>query len=269
MNTDFYKRLENPFSLQGYVVVITGGAGAIGSAAATLFAHQGADVVISDLNEEGAKRVANVVEKETGRRAIGIKTNIMEDSDLDKLVDVTMSKFDRITSLINNVGWGEYTPLWEIDKQYMLNSYVLNCVGTYQLTKRFMPHLQKTENASVLMSGSAVGTTPTPEFLSYSNAKAALIRMTHSMAVASGPHVRFNTLIIGSVDNGESSEKAGLDKEMQARLANQMVMKRRGTPWDIAYAMNYLISPAASWVTNVDLEISGGGTYKSKMPTQE
>lgn len=269
MSRDFYQRLENPFALEGYVVVITGGAGAIGSAAARLFAHQGADVVISDLNGEGAEKIADEIAAETGRKTLGIKTNVMEDAELDALVEATIANFGKITTLVNNVGWGEYTPLWEIEKQYMLDSYVLNCVGTYQLTRRFMPHLKKSENASVLVSGSAVGTTPTPEFLSYSNAKAALIRMTHSMAVASGPEVRFNTLIIGSVDNGESSAKAGLDEEMQARLANAMVMKRRGTPWDIAYAMNYLISPAASWVTNVDLEVGGGGTYKSKMPTND
>jgi 7-alpha-hydroxysteroid dehydrogenase len=266
---DPYERLENPFSLKGYVVVITGGAGAIGSAAAKLFAHQGADVVVSDLDGEGAERVAIEITEETGRRVIGIKTNVTVEADLDQLVETTIGKLGKITSLINNVGWGEYTPIWEIDTKYMLDSYVLNCVGTYQLTKRFMPYLEREENASVLMSGSAVGTTPTPEFLSYSNAKAALIRMTHSMAVVSGPKVRFNTIIIGSVDNGESTEKAGLDKEMQQRLASAMVMKRRGTPWDIAYAMNYLISPAASWVTNVDLEVSGGGTYKSKMPTAD
>ena len=81
--------------------------------------------------------------------------------------------------------------------------------------------------------------------------------------------MRFNTVVIGSVDNGESSEKAGLTKEMQARLAAAFVMKRRGTPWDIAYAMNYLISPAAQWVTNQEFIIDGGGSYKSKMPTQD
>lgn len=269
MSHDSYKRLETPFSLDGYVVVITGGAGAIGSAAARLFANQGANVVVSDLNGKGAERVASEIAGETGRGTLGIKTNVMSESDLDDLVSATIEKFGKVTSLINNVGWGEYTPLWEIDTKYMLDSYMLNCVGTYQLTKRFMPFLEMEENASVLMSGSAVGTTPTPEFLSYSNAKAALIRMTHSMAVASGPRIRFNTIIIGSVDNGESSEKAGLDRDMQARLASAMVMKRRGTPWDVAYAMNYLISPAASWVTNVDLEVNGGGTYKSKMPTAD
>ena len=269
MPHDPYQMLDNPFRLDGYVVVITGGAGALGSAAGRLFAHQGADVVISDLNEEGAKKAAREIAAATGRRTLGVRTNVTVESELDDLVKATLDEFGKVTSLLNNVGWGEFTPLWEIDTEYMLKSYVLNCVGTYQLTRRFMPHLEKEEWASVLMSGSLVGTTPTPEFLSYSNAKAALHRMTHSMAVVSGPKVRFNTVVIGSVDNGESSEKAGLTKEMQARLAAGFVMKRRGTPWDIAYAMNYLISPAAQWVTNQEFVIDGGGGYKSKMPSQD
>jgi NAD(P)-dependent dehydrogenase (short-subunit alcohol dehydrogenase family) len=261
--------LKNPFRLDGFVVVITGGAGAIGSAAGRLFAHQGANVVISDLNGEGAKKTAQRIADESGRETLGLKTDATNEKDLDALVSTTLDRFGKVTSLLNNVGWGEFTPLWEIETDYMLRSYVLNCVGTYQLTRRFMPHLEKEEFASVLMSGSLVGTTPTPEFLSYSNAKAALHRMTHSMAVVSGPKVRFNTVVIGSVDNGESSEKAGLTKEMQERLAAAFVMKRRGAPWDIAYAMNYLISPAAQWVTNQEFIIDGGGSYKSKMPTQD
>jgi NAD(P)-dependent dehydrogenase (short-subunit alcohol dehydrogenase family) len=269
MSHDPYQMLENPFRLDDFVVVITGGAGAIGKAAGRLFAHQGANVVISDLDEAGAKKVADDIADATGRKTLGVKCNVTVESDLDTLVEATLEGFGKVTTLLNNVGWGEFTPLWEIETDYMLKSYVLNCVGTYQLTRRFMPHLEKEPWASVLMSGSLVGTSPTPEFLSYSNAKAALHQMTHSMAVSGAPNVRFNTVVIGSVDNGESSEKAGLTKEMQERLAAAMVMKRRGTPWDVAYAMNYLISPAAQWVTNQELIVDGGGRYTSKMPTQD
>ncbi len=269
MAHDPYEMLKDPFRLDGYVVVITGGAGAIGSAAGRLFASQGADVVVSDLSQEGAEKVAREIAEATGRKTLGLKTDVTNEEDLDRLVKATLDGFGKVTALLNNVGWGEFTPLWDITTEYMIRSYVLNCVGTYQLTRRFMPHLEKEEFASVLMSGSLVGTTPSPEFLSYSNAKAALHRMVHSMAVVSGPKVRFNTVVIGSVDNGASTEKAGLTKEMLKRLADGFVMKRRGTPWDVAYAMNYLISPAAQWVTNQEFVIDGGGGYKSKMPTQD
>jgi NAD(P)-dependent dehydrogenase (short-subunit alcohol dehydrogenase family) len=151
----------------------------------------------------------------------------------------------------------------------MVKSYILNTVSSYNLTKLCMPHLKKEKNASVTFSGSMVGVTPSPEFISYSNAKAALINMVRSMAAMSGPEVRFNTIVIGSVDNGAATLDAGYDDAMLKRLADSFVMKRRGAPNDIAYAFNYLISPAASWVTGIELRVDGGGSYKSKMPTSD
>lgn len=85
----------------------------------------------------------------------------------------------------------------------------------------------------------------------------------------SGPEVRMNTIIIGSVDNGAATLDAGYDEAMLKRLADAFVMKRRGIPKDIAYAFNYLISPAASWVTGIELRVDGGGSYKSKMPKSD
>lgn len=88
-----------------------------------------------------------------------------------------------------------------------------------------------------------------------------------SLVVASGPEVRFNSLIIGTVDNGESSKEAGYTQEMIDNVVKGIVMKRRGEPQDIANTMAFLLSDAASWVTGAELTVNGGGVYKSKMPT--
>ncbi len=269
MPHDPYQRLSSPFSLDGYVVIITGAGGAIGGATAEVLAAAGANIVVSDLNLETAQAVAEKVAKETGKETLAIKTDVTNEAEQQALVDATLDKFGKITSLINNVGWGEYTPLWEVSMDYMMKSYLLNTVSAYSLTKLCLPHLKTQENASVTFSGSAVGTTPSPEFISYSNAKAALLHMSKSIAAMSGPHVRANSIVIGSVDNGEATLKAGYDPEMLRRLAESFVMKRRGAPYDIAYAFNFLLSPAAAWITGVQLDVNGGGSYKSKMPTDD
>jgi 3-oxoacyl-[acyl-carrier protein] reductase len=263
------KLLNDLFSFEGKVIIITGAAGAIGSAAGHLFASLGANVVISDLNKEGAIAVAEAIEKETGKATLGIQTNATVESELEALVAATLEKFGKISGLINNVGWGANTPLWESDTDKMVKSYLLNTVGAYNLTKMCMPHLKKEDNASVVFSGSMVGVTPSPEFIEYSTAKAGLMNMVRSMAVVSGPEVRFNTVLIGSVDNGESTLKAGYTKEMLEALSNMFVMKRRGAPAEIAYGMMFLMSNAARWITGIDLRIDGGGTFKSKMPTKD
>jgi 3-oxoacyl-[acyl-carrier protein] reductase len=261
--------LQDLFSFEGKVIIITGAAGAIGSAAGQLFASLGANIVISDLNEEGAQQVAAEIEKESGRATLGIRTDATVEADLENLVQTTLAKFGKISGLINNVGWGANTPLWESNSDKMVKSYLLNTVGAYNLTKLCMPHLKKEDNASVVFSGSMVGVTPSPEFIEYSTAKAGLMNMVRSMAVVSGPEVRFNTVLIGSVDNGESTLKAGYTKEMLEALSNMFVMKRRGAPVEIAYGMMFLMSNAARWITGIDLRIDGGGSFKSKMPTKE
>ncbi|MBP3304111.1 MAG: SDR family oxidoreductase [Muribaculaceae bacterium] len=117
-----------------------------------------------------------------------------------------------------------------------------------------------------------VGDTPSPEFIEYSTAKAGLINMAHSMAVASGPEVRYNEVrynivVIGSVDNGDATLEAGYDPAMLKKISDAIVMKRRGTPTDIAHAFVFLMSNAASWITGIYLMVDGGGMYESKMPS--
>lgn len=263
------KSIEQLFSFKGKVIIITGAAGAIGGAAGHLFASLGANVVISDLNGEGAKKVAAEITAESGVEALGIQTNATVEADLEVLVQTTLQKFGKISGLINNVGWGAATPIWESDSDKMVKSYLLNTIGAYNLTKLCMPYLEKETNASVVFSGSLVGVTPSPEFIEYSTAKAGLMNMVRSMAVVSGPKVRFNTVLIGSVDNGDSTLAAGYDPEMLRRLSEAFVMKRRGFPMEIAYGMMFLMSDAAEWITGIDLRIDGGGTYRSKMPKKD
>lgn len=259
--------LNDLFGFDDRVVIITGGAGAIGSAAAKLLSALGARVVISDINQERIEEVCKRIEKNTGNEVFGVRADSTDEGQMKALVDKTMEKYGKISGLVNNVGWGGNTPIWGSDTEKMVQSYKLNTIGAYTLTKFCMPYLEKEENASVVFSNSKVGTTPSPEFIEYSTAKAGLLNMARSMAVVSGPKVRFNTIIIGSVDNGEATLKAGYTVEMLEKLNNMFVMKRRGFPEDIAYGMMFLMSKAAAWITGIELLMDGGGVYESKMPT--
>lgn len=227
----------------------------------------GANIVLSDLNEEKVKKIATDIEKETGNATLGMKTDFTVDAEIEALVKATVDKFGKVSGVINNVGWGSNTPLWESSSQKMIDAYKLNTLGAYNLTRLCMPYLKKEENASVVFSGSSVGNTPSPEFIEYSTAKAGLLNMVRSMAVASEPEVRFNSLIIGTVDNGESSKEAGYSQEMLDEVVKTIIMKRRGKPEDIAYAISFLMSDAATWITNSEMTVMGGGRYTSKMPT--
>lgn len=255
------------FDFKGKVIIITGAAGAIGSEAARQFAAQGANVVLTDINEEKVKKIASDISAESGVECLGIRADATKEEDLKALVETVVGKFGKISGLINNVGWGKATPLWGSDTAKLEASYLLNTISAYNITKLCMPYLRKEPNASVVFSGSMVGTTPSPEFIEYSTAKAGLINMAHSMAVASGPEVRFNVVVIGSVDNGDATLEAGYDPAMLKKISDAIVMKRRGTPTDIAHAFLFLMSEAASWITGINLNVDGGGMYESKMPS--
>lgn len=263
------KILDDLFSFKDKVIIITGGAGAIGSAAVELFSSLGAKLVISDINAEKVKEVAASIQAKTGNEVLGVVADSTDENQMKELVEKTVAKFGKISGLINNVGWGASTPTFGSDMEKMIASYKLNTVGAYVLTKYCMPYLEKEENASVLFSGSLVGTSPSPEFIEYSTAKAGLLHMVKSMAVVGGPKVRFNSIVIGSVDNGEATLKAGYTQEMLDNLNKMFVMKRRGYPMEIAYAMMYFMSKAAAWITGAQLVINGGGVYQSKMPTSD
>lgn len=261
------KLSDKLFDFTGRVFVITGAAGAIGSETARVFAELGGTVVLTDINEEKIKKIAADITAATRSPAMGIRMDSTSVQDIDAMVKTVVDKYGKISGLLNNVGWGKATPLWGSDTEKLVNSYKLNTISAYNTTKACMPYLKKEPNACVLFSGSMVGTTPSPEFIEYSTAKAGLINMAHSMAVASGPEVRFNVVVIGSVDNGDSTLEAGYDPAMLKKISDAIVMKRRGTPRDIAYGFMFLMSDAASWITGINLDIDGGGMYESKMPS--
>lgn len=261
------KTIQQLFDFHHKTIIISGAAGAIGSEAARFLSSLGGNIVLADLNEDKVKQIAADIEKETGNTTLGMKTDFTDEAQIVALVDATIAKFGKISAVVNNVGWGANTPLWESTTEKMVNAYKLNTLGSYHLTRLCMPYLKKEENASVVFSGSMVGNTPSPEFIEYSTAKAGLLNMVKSMAVASGPEVRFNSLIIGTVDNGASTEEAGYTQEMIDNVVKGIVLKRRGVPADIAQAMAFLLSDAASWITGAELTVNGGGVYKSKMPT--
>ena len=137
------KTITELFDFKGKVIIISGAAGAIGSAASRFLSSLGANVVLSDLNEEKVMKLASDIQSETGYETLGMKTDFTEEAQIESLIKATVEKFGKISGVVNNVGWGANTPLWGSDSQKMVDAYKLNTLGAYNLTRFSMPYLKK------------------------------------------------------------------------------------------------------------------------------
>lgn len=247
------------FSMKGQVALITGGAQNIGEAIARTFAGAGAKVLIADLNGDKAIETAKRIEQETGSQVFGMKCDVTQGDDIKACVDQTVRRFGALSTLVNNVGWGQANPdPVAVSDEDMIASYRLNTLSALRMVEAAAPYLRQAKNASITNSGSMVGLLPAFDFLAYSAAKAALNHMMLGLAHAFAKSVRINTVVIGTVLT-EGYAAAGLDAKTQDRLTNpDNLTGRSGTSQDVANAFLWLASPAGSWVSGQTIQVAGG-----------
>ncbi len=247
------------FSMEGQVALVTGGAQNIGEAIARTFAGAGAKVLIADLNGDKAFETAKRIEQETGSQIFGMKCDVTQGDDIKACVDQTVRRFGALSTLVNNVGWGQANPdPVAVSDEDMIASYRLNTLSALRMVEAAAPYLRQATNASITNSGSMVGLLPAFDFLAYSSAKAALNHMMLGLAHAFAKSVRINTVVIGTVLT-EGYAAAGLDTKTQERLTNpDNLTGRSGTSQDVANAFLWLASPAGSWVSGQTIQVAGG-----------
>lgn len=247
------------FSMEGHAALITGGAQNIGAAIARTFAGAKAKVLIADLNGDKAIETAKRIEQETGSQVFGMKCDVTQGDDIKACVDQTVRRFGALSTLVNNVGWGQANPdPVAVSDEDMIASYRLNTLSALRMVEAAAPYLRQAKNASITNSGSMVGLLPAFDFLAYSSAKAALNHMMLGLAHAFAKSVRINTVVIGTVLT-EGYAAAGLDAKTQERLTNpDNLTGRSGTSQDVANAFLWLASPAGSWVSGQTIQVAGG-----------
>jgi 7-alpha-hydroxysteroid dehydrogenase len=247
------------FRMHDHVALATGGAQNIGEAIARTFAGAGAAVMIADLNGEKAAATAARLAAETGQRVIGMGCDVTDEEQVKACVAKTVEAFGGLSTLVNNVGWGELNPdPLSVTNDQMIASYKLNTLSALRMVEAAAPHLRVAKNPSITNSGSMVGILPAFDFIAYSSAKAALNHMMTGLAHHFAKQIRVNTVVIGTVIT-EGYAAAGLDAATQERLMNpDNLAGRSGTPQDVANAFLWLASPAGGWVSGQILQVAGG-----------
>lgn len=251
--------------LENKVAIITGGAAGIGLATAELFAEEGARVVIADLDETaGHEAVDHITGK--GGEAIFIYTNVADEDDVRALCERAEAEFGRIDILVSNAATFVLKGL-EATPEEWRRSLDVNVVGT-SLTCRYASEAMKRAGGGALVTlGSMSGFIAQPHFVAYSATKAAIIQMTRNMAMDLAPfNIRVNCVCPGTIVTAATERhraQVGISiEQFEAEEGPKHLLNRVGQPREVAYAILFLASDEASFITGTHLLVDGGYTAK-------
>lgn len=260
--------------VEGKVVVITGGSGGIGLAAARLFAAEGAQVLVCARRPEMLSEARKEIARTTGRAVETRSTDVTKLADLDGLVQEVQERYGHIDILVNNAGTGTYKPFLDVTDEELVYGMQINFFAQFRLTQRFAPMMIEGGGGVVLNVAGATGVRVTaPPFRSACTgpAKAAEVRLSKVLASELGEHnIRVNAVVPGLVYTEERFAK--WEREMAKRdLDPQEVTEtmldwgrgiarpdhRWGTVEEIADLIVYACSERSSYLNGAVLVVDG------------
>jgi NAD(P)-dependent dehydrogenase (short-subunit alcohol dehydrogenase family) len=248
--------------IAGKVALITGAASGIGRATALLFAREGAELVLADVNADAGQRVVDQITK-SGGRAFFEGIDVTRAADCQRLVERAIREFGRIDILFNNAGIIRRATVLDLSEDDWDRVMAVNVKSIYLLSREVIPHMQKAGGGTIINTASGWGLTGGAKAAVYCASKGAVVLLTKAMAVDHGSQkIRVNCICPGDTDTGMLREEARQLGEENSRFlaeAAQRPLGRVGTPEEIAQAALYLASDASSFVTGTALVIDGGG----------
>ncbi|WP_437925158.1 glucose 1-dehydrogenase [Sorangium sp. So ce291] len=242
--------------LQGKVAIVTGGTTGIGLATAKRFAAEGARVFITGRRQ--AELDAAV--KEIGERATGVRSDVSNLADLDRLFEVVKQQGAPIDVLFANAGGGELAPLGAITEEHFDRTFAINVKGMLFTVQKALPLLR--DGASIILNGSTAASTGTPAFSVYSATKAAVRSFARTWALdLKDRGIRVNVISPGPIDTpglhglGATEEQA---QQIKASLVASIPLGRLGSPEEVAKAAVFLASDDSSFTNGAELFVDGG-----------
>lgn len=244
----------------GKVAIVTGGSFGIGRAAAVAFAKRGATVVVADLLEDKENETINLIKSE-GSDALFIKCDVSIGTDVKKMVEKTIEQFGRLDYAFNNAGIEGHTAIThECTEENFDKTISVNLRGVWLCMKNEIPHILKNKGA-IVNCASVAGLNGFVGLPAYVATKHGVIGLTRTAALEYAQQgIRVNAVCPGIIHTSMIDRITGKDKEAEKQFTAMEPIGRMGNPEEVAEAVVWLCSDAASFVTGIAMPVDGGFT---------
>jgi NAD(P)-dependent dehydrogenase (short-subunit alcohol dehydrogenase family) len=249
-----------PNRLQGKIALVTGGSSGIGRAAATLFAREGAKIVVADIDPEGGEETISRITKEGGEARF-VKTDIGKAAEVEALIKSVIELHGRLDCAFNNAGiLGDIVSVTDHSEEAWDRTFATNLKGTWLCMKYEIPQMLAQGKGTIVNTTSTAGVLIGSPFRSaYAASKAGIVSLSKSAALEYAERgIRVNALCPSHTRTPLLEQFLKLRPELEASFIAQTPMGRIAAPEEVAEGALWLCSDASSFVTGQVLVIDGG-----------
>ena len=246
--------------LEGKSAIVTGAGRGIGKAIASRFLHEGAGVLICDLEPERLQAAGEEL------AAIGTVqsevVNVTSREEVERLVDRAKEEFGRIDILANNAGISRFEPFLEITDENWNDTLAINLTGVFLCSQVVAAEMKGQGSGAIVNMGSTNGILGEEGLAHYNASKAGVILLSKTMAIELAPHnIRVNSVCPGFILT-ELQLESGMSEETIRDYTSQIPLNRYGRVEEVAGAFAFLASDEASFITGTELVVDGGQTCR-------
>ena len=253
--------------LSGKVAIVTGSAMGIGQSAVIALAHEGARVVVSDINDaEGEAAAASI--RATGGESFYQHADVGSTADMEQLIEETVRRWSKVDVMVNNAGVAIPGSVTDITEEKWTTLINIHLNGTWRGMRFAIPHMIKNGGGSIINVSSVQALIGFKGWAGYAAAKGGIMALTQQAAIDYGPqNIRVNAIAPGSIMTPMNEQRLATEtdnaEELLALWNSWHALERVGRPEEVANLIVFLASDESSFITGSILKIDGGMTVKT------